>query len=1509
MKIGRKVGGYHSIGTGHTYRQLSLMEEQLDFEYFFYISNSQNLACQLLEENFINYRIFNNIEELFNLIKNDKIDIIINDFLDTNEDYIKNLKLNNLFVVNFEDRGSGIKYADIVINDMYENKLTENCMNIFNGFKYTCMRRDLKLYKPLKFKNICKNIVITFGGSDPQNFTKLVLDILISNKIYENMKIIVILGLGYKYDNNIYEYRKYNIIVLKNVLNMPIILQKADIGITANGRTLFEFAHFGIPCISLAQNDREKIHTFAKEDNGVIFLGERKDFIDNDLLISINKLINNHNYRKKLSENMKQANKILQNSNDNIWKLILDKYNFQNIDIILQCRLNSSRLPNKAIKTIVNKKMIEHQIERLKRCKNINNIILCTSTNIENNILINIANEMDIKYFRGSEDNVLERFYQCAKKYKSKNIIRCTGDCPLIDPLLIDLLCENFVKKKINHLNFRNKDITRNNNFPDGFDAEIFTFEVLEEAYKNDNSDFGKEHVTPYIVKKYGKNYCQIPNVEKYNLDNFHYSVDTEEDFKKIEEIYNELYPKNDKFNLYDILNYLNNKKYEIVDKCPLCNNKNSNKFSIKNDNIILLECTKCNLIYNNKIMKNDVFYKQFINYRNNQKLEYEDIKLLSNNKNREKQYLLDYNFIKKHISIENKKILDFGCGAGEFLDFFVSNNKYGIEIDINKNEILKKKNIIKINSIDQYFDIIIFRGTFQYIRNLNEVISSIKKYLNYDGYLIFLQIPNRNSPLFNLLKDNWMLTIKEEFLHYWSVDSLKKIFPEFYEIVNEYPYKETPYYDKNDINKLIKSYINNTKETFAFYDNMFSLILKNSNMDNMDSRHSNSNNNKLNYKFCNFCKKENPMELYYPNVRNCQEGYIVKCKECDLRQLFNKKNVSLKEFYLNDGQDKAIQSITKISKLEQIESEAQTMIQRAKIIQEKINDLKLVKKDIKIIDVGGGYGNLSLEIRKLNINNDINLQIDILEPRKLENLFYTKYNLNKITTFLDYDFVEKNKKKYDFVLNYHVLEHVSNPVDFLKNMYDLINENGYLCLEVPNDDLDLIQINKKYADKINYIESHENYFTKITLSKICMKIGINPEIKGFQIYGYENYNNWVKNIPNKIGKEIDFFTNNYKKDSKEYKWYNDRIINFTCDTIYFIHKKKTYNQQQYLKILPNEYELENIIFDNTNFENNSIEIVKEMINLYNKMNNNASGDWKWISNNKINIDELFKSNNYNEIDKLYSNFSRNFISFGIISNGIYENLIKNDKMMFTLKQNILNDIDTCIELCNITNINVLDSSRIGNFYGINKNNVFITPDNIRHYYSAYKINNFIYNVKNPIIMEIGAGYGGLLVNLLKSRKDNFCYINVDIRNTLLVFYYYIKSYIELKKLDKKIYFSENGNVTEQIIKEFDIILIPNDKHQNINVKIDIVFNSHSLSEMSIEHMEDYFRTIHRLNIKHIFHINSIYFPWKNSDRNHIQISTKDFPIDKKKYIKIYHCISPWITGSGRYREYYYKFK
>ncbi len=324
MKIGINVGGYHSIGTGHIYRQITLMQEQSEFEFFFFIHINQVLAKTILDEYLIDYNSFDNENHLIYLIEKNKLDLFINDFLDTDKKYIKKLKSLNLFVVNFEDRGSGIKYADIVINDMY--KIDSKMKNIYSGFEYTCMRKDLSLYKPLSFKNSPQNIIITFGGSDPQNFTKQVLDLLIENEIHKKIKITVILGLGYLFDEDIYKYKKYNINVLKNIKNMPALLQKGDIGITANGRTLFEFSHFNVPCISLAQNYREKIHTFAKQENGVIFLGEKDDFTNELLLESINKLINDSDYRHTLSNNMANVNKILKKSNENIWNLILLKY-------------------------------------------------------------------------------------------------------------------------------------------------------------------------------------------------------------------------------------------------------------------------------------------------------------------------------------------------------------------------------------------------------------------------------------------------------------------------------------------------------------------------------------------------------------------------------------------------------------------------------------------------------------------------------------------------------------------------------------------------------------------------------------------------------------------------------------------------------------------------------------------------------------------------------------------------------------------------------------------------------------------------------------------------------------------------------------------------------------------------------------------------------------------------------------------------------------------------------
>ena len=104
MKIGVNIGGHHEIGTGHTYRQITLMEEKPEHDFYFYVNKHQNLSIKLLNENLINYQIFDNNNHLFKLIQKDEIDIIINDFLDTSKDYIQKLKLLKLFVVNFVDK-------------------------------------------------------------------------------------------------------------------------------------------------------------------------------------------------------------------------------------------------------------------------------------------------------------------------------------------------------------------------------------------------------------------------------------------------------------------------------------------------------------------------------------------------------------------------------------------------------------------------------------------------------------------------------------------------------------------------------------------------------------------------------------------------------------------------------------------------------------------------------------------------------------------------------------------------------------------------------------------------------------------------------------------------------------------------------------------------------------------------------------------------------------------------------------------------------------------------------------------------------------------------------------------------------------------------------------------------------------------------------------------------------------------------------------------------------------
>lgn len=168
--------------------------------------------------------------------------------------------------------------------------------------------------------------------------------------------------------------------------------------------------------------------------------------------------------------------------------------NNKKITIITQARLGSSRFPNKILKLINKKTLIEHHIDSLQKIKNIDNIIVATTKEKNIDKLINILKKKEINYFQGSQDNVLERFYYSLNTVTTDYVVRVTSDCPLIDYRLAEKIIEHTVK---NNLDYCSNILVEN--YPDGQDIEVFSFASLKLCYENAVNKIDLEHVTTYI--------------------------------------------------------------------------------------------------------------------------------------------------------------------------------------------------------------------------------------------------------------------------------------------------------------------------------------------------------------------------------------------------------------------------------------------------------------------------------------------------------------------------------------------------------------------------------------------------------------------------------------------------------------------------------------------------------------------------------------------------------------------------------------------------------------------------------------------------------------------------------------------------------------------------------------------------------------------------------------------------------------------------------------------------
>ena len=174
---------------------------------------------------------------------------------------------------------------------------------------------------------------------------------------------------------------------------------------------------------------------------------------------------------------------------------------------IIQARYNSTRFPGKVLKKINNQTVLEILIKRLSKSKNISKIIVACSNNSNDKAIVDVCNKLGVDYFVGSENDVLDRFYKAAKKYKGRNIVRITADCPLLDYKIVDNVVSNFFLKEVDYASNINPST-----FPDGLDVEVFKFNALKEAYINTRQSSEREHVTPFIINN--------KKFKKFNLKN-----------------------------------------------------------------------------------------------------------------------------------------------------------------------------------------------------------------------------------------------------------------------------------------------------------------------------------------------------------------------------------------------------------------------------------------------------------------------------------------------------------------------------------------------------------------------------------------------------------------------------------------------------------------------------------------------------------------------------------------------------------------------------------------------------------------------------------------------------------------------------------------------------------------------------------------------------------------------------------------------------------------------------
>lgn len=219
---------------------------------------------------------------------------------------------------------------------------------------------------------------------------------------------------------------------------------------------------------------------------------------------------------------------------------------------IIQARMGSTRLPGKVLKKVLGKPLLEYQLERVKKSRLIDEIVVATTVKEQDQPIVDFCMEKGVSCYRGSEEDVLARYYEAAKAYEADIVVRLTSDCPVIDPDVIDRVIQAFLEDE--EADYVSNTLERT--FPRGMDTEVFSFQALEQAFQSARMQSEREHVTPYIWKNSDR--FSIKSVfHRDDLSIHRWTVDTPEDFELIKKMIEHLYRVQRDFSMEDMLQLL----------------------------------------------------------------------------------------------------------------------------------------------------------------------------------------------------------------------------------------------------------------------------------------------------------------------------------------------------------------------------------------------------------------------------------------------------------------------------------------------------------------------------------------------------------------------------------------------------------------------------------------------------------------------------------------------------------------------------------------------------------------------------------------------------------------------------------------------------------------------------------------------------------------------------------------------------------------------------------------